>query len=182
VKAYAGDRQNRRHKPGRALERIDYRFDVLSDYAGFRDLQRHRLLTIDWQDLSPEHGYDVPDTIEDAGLTDRYHSALERSGALYDAMAPVVPRQAPYAVAMAYRVRYSMQFNAREAMHLIELRSQPQGHPNYRRVVQDMYRLIKDKAGHHAVAEMLVHVDMSSDEDGRLDAERRLDAKRSVEV
>ncbi|MFT7648693.1 MAG: thymidylate synthase ThyX [Candidatus Poriferisodalaceae bacterium] len=182
VKAYAGDRQNRRHKPGRALERIDYRFDVLSDYAGFRDLQRHRLLTIDWQDLSPEHGYDVPDTIEDAGLTDRYHSALERSGALYDAMAPVVPRQAPYAVAMAYRVRYSMQFNAREAMHLIELRSQPQGHPNYRRVVQDMYRLIKDKAGHHAVAEMLVHVDMSSGEDGRLDAERRLDAKRSVEV
>ncbi|MGY9074762.1 MAG: FAD-dependent thymidylate synthase [Acidimicrobiales bacterium] len=180
VRAYAGDRKNRRHKPGRALERIDYRFDVLSDYAGFRDLQRHRLLTINWQDLSPEHGYDVPDTIEGAGLTDRYHAALERSASLYDAMAPVLPRQAPYAVAMAYRVRYAMQFNAREAMHLIELRSQPQGHPNYRRVVQDMYRLISEQAGHHAVAEMLTHVDMSDGEGGRLEAERRLDGRRTV--
>jgi len=179
VRSYVGERQNRRHKPGRALERIDYRFDILSDYGAFRDLQRHRLLTIEWQDLTPEHGYEVPVSVSEAGLADRYNSALERSASLYDALAPVLPRQAPYAVAMAYRVRYAMQFNAREAMHMLELRTQPSGHPNYRRIAQQMYRLIADQAGHHAVAEMLTHVDMSEDNEGRLGAERRLDAKRN---
>jgi thymidylate synthase ThyX len=179
VRSYVGERQNRRHKPGRALERIDYRFDILSDYGAFRDLQRHRLLTIEWQDLTPEHGYEVPVSVSEAGLADRYNSAMERSASLYDALAPVLPRQASYAVAMAYRVRYAMQFNAREAMHMIELRTQPSGHPNYRRIAQQMYRLIAGQAGHHAVAEMLTHVDMSGDDEGRLGAERRLDAKRN---
>ena len=54
MRAYVGERENRRHKPGRAFERVDYRFDVLSDYGAFRDLQRHRLLTIEWQPLTPE--------------------------------------------------------------------------------------------------------------------------------
>ena len=63
VHAYVGDRTNRRHKPGRAFERTDYRFDVLGDYGAFRDLQRHRMLTIEWQSLSPRHGYDVPEPV-----------------------------------------------------------------------------------------------------------------------
>ncbi|MGZ6950082.1 MAG: FAD-dependent thymidylate synthase, partial [Ilumatobacteraceae bacterium] len=61
IRAYVGERENRRHKPGRAFERIDYRFDVLSDYGAFRDLQRHRLLTIEWQPLTPNHGYVRPE-------------------------------------------------------------------------------------------------------------------------
>ena len=86
VRAYAGERSNRRHKPGRALERVGYRFDVLSDYGAFRDLQRHRMLTIEWQPLSPRHGYRVPEAVEDAGLADRYHDAMERSAGLYDTL------------------------------------------------------------------------------------------------
>ncbi|HEX9467161.1 MAG TPA: FAD-dependent thymidylate synthase, partial [Acidimicrobiia bacterium] len=67
LRAYVGDRRNRRHKPGRAFERIDYRFDVLADYGAFRDLQRHRLLTIEWQRLTPGHGYVRPDLVDAAG-------------------------------------------------------------------------------------------------------------------
>ncbi len=67
LRAYVGERGNRRHKPGRAFERTGYRFDVLCDYGAFRDLQRHRLLTLEWQRLSPEHGFDTPEVIADAG-------------------------------------------------------------------------------------------------------------------
>ncbi len=179
VKTYVGERGNRRHRPGRALERLDYRFDVLSDYGGFRDLQRHRLLTIEWQPLTPEHGYEVPGAVEAAGLADRFHAVMERSASLYDAMSEPLPAQASYAVSMAYRVRYVMQFNAREAMHMIELRSQPAGHPNYRRVVQEMYRQIAESAGHHAVAEMMAYVDLTDGDEGRQAAERALEARRA---
>ncbi|MBA3654347.1 MAG: FAD-dependent thymidylate synthase, partial [Actinobacteria bacterium] len=118
--AYVGERTNRRHKPGRALERTGYRFDVLSDYGAFRDLQRHRMLTIEWQTLTADHGYTTPDAVADAGLEGPYVETMERSAALHDALKPGLPAQAPYAVALAYRVRYAMQFNAREAMHMLE--------------------------------------------------------------
>ncbi|MDP7066531.1 MAG: FAD-dependent thymidylate synthase, partial [Acidimicrobiales bacterium] len=91
------------------------------------------------------------------------------------------PVQASYAVSMAFRVRYIMQFNAREALHMIELRSQPQGHPNYRRIAQEMYHQLAEKAGHLAVAEMFTHIDLSAGEDGRLQAEKALEVKRSAQ-
>ena len=71
-------RENRRHKPGRAFERTDYRFDVLTDYGAFRDLQRHRLLTIEWQALTPDHGYVRPELIDEAGMS---RSSTRRWGA-----------------------------------------------------------------------------------------------------
>lgn len=179
ARAYAGDRGNRRHRPGRALERTDYRFDVLSDYGSFRDLQRHRMLTIEWQGLTPDHGYEVPGAVEAAGLADRFHAVMERSASLYDAMTPTLPVQAPYAVSMAYRLRYSMQLNVREAMHMLELRSQPSGHPNYRRVAQSMYHQIGEVAGHRVLADMMIHMDLTAGTDGRLAAEQVLQERRS---
>ncbi|MGH2684605.1 MAG: FAD-dependent thymidylate synthase, partial [Actinomycetota bacterium] len=179
VRAYVGDRSNRRHKPGRALERIAYRFDILSDYGAFRDLQRHRMLTIEWQQLSPDHGYVMPAAVESAGCGGRFAEAMERSAGLHDALAPRFPQQAPYAVALAYRLRYSMQLNAREATHMLELRTGPQGHPSYRRVCQEMHRLIAEHAGHHALAEAMRFVDHSEAELERLEAERRAERRRS---
>ena len=129
VRAYVGDRTNRRHRPGRAFERPSYRFDVLADYGAFRDLQRHRMLTVEWQPLSPRHGYTRPEAVDDAGCGDLFDETMGRSASLHDALAERFPAQAPYAVALAYRLRFVMQMNAREAMHLIELRSGPQGHP-----------------------------------------------------
>ncbi len=180
VRTYAGDRTNRRHRPGRALERIGYRFDVLADYGAFRDLQRHRMLTVEWQTLSPRHGFTRPEAVDQAGHTETFDRAMERSAALHDLLLPRFPAQAPYAVALAYKVRFVMQMNAREAMHMLELRSGPQGHPAYREVAQEMHRLIADEAGHPAVAELMRFVDHSA-EPGleRLDAERRAETRRS---
>ena len=138
----------RRHKPGRALERTDYRFDVLADYGAFRDLQRHRMLTVEWQPLTPQHGYEVPEAVVEAGVEREFVDAMERSAALHGAMALRFPEQAGYAVALQYRIRFVMQFNAREAFHMLELRSSPQGHPAYRTVAQEMHRLIAEAAGH----------------------------------
>jgi thymidylate synthase ThyX len=178
IRAYVGDRRNRRHKPGRAFERVGYRFDVLSDYGAFRDLQRHRLLTIEWQRLTPHHGYVRPDLVDEAGLADLFDSAMARSAALHDALRPEYPEQAAYAVAMAYRLRYIMQFNAREAIHMLELRSSPQGHPAYRRVALEMHHQIAAVAGHHAIADAMVHMTTDAPELERLDSERRAESRR----
>ena len=182
VRVYTGDRTNRRHKPGRALERVGYRFDVVSDYGAFRDLQRHRLLTVEWQDLTPSNGYTIPASVVDGGGESIYSAAMARSAGLYRVLNErFVPGQAAYAVALAFRIRYTMQFNAREAMHLLELRTSPQGHPEYRKVCQQMHRLIADKAGHSVVAEMMSYMDPADYEsDGleRLSGERKAELKR----
>jgi thymidylate synthase ThyX len=178
VDAYTGERRNRRHKPGRALERLWYRFDVLGDYGAFRDLQRHRMLTIEWQDLTTAHGYETPPELDELGLEGRWHEALERSAELHARLLADHPLAAQYAVCFAYRIRYVMQLNARAALHLIELRSSPQGHPAYRRVAQRMHALIGEVAGHRAVAEAMTFVDHSEPELERLDAERRAERRR----
>ncbi|HZU72545.1 MAG TPA: FAD-dependent thymidylate synthase [Acidimicrobiales bacterium] len=180
VGAYVGERTNRRHRPGRAFERTGYRFDVLSDYGAFRDLQRHRLLTIEWQPLSPLHGYRVPEAVTAVGAEDSYHETMERSARLYDELADLFPEQASYAVALGYRVRYVMQMNAREAMHVLELRSGPQGHPEYRAVVQSMHELIAGQAGHRIIAAAMGHVDHTPERGlERLESERRAEARRN---
>jgi len=175
---YVGERKNRRHRPGRAFERTEYRFEVVSDYGAFRDLQRHRLLTIEWQPLTVDLGFDVPEVVEDAGLAERYRESLGRSAALYYDVRKDFPEQAQYCVALAFRIRYVMQMNAREAMHLIELRSGPQGHPSYRRVAQEMARLIREEAGHEGIADAMSFVDFSDTDLERLEAERTAERNR----
>jgi thymidylate synthase ThyX len=179
--AYVGERSNRRHRPGRAFERTSYRFDLLCDYGAFRDLQRHRLLTVEWQPLSPAHGFELPPEVERAGAGEDWNGVMADSKELYEAMWQAgLQEAAPYAVAMAYRIRFYLDMNAREAMHLIELRSSPQGHPVYRLVAQAMHRLIAERAEHRAIAAAMVHVDHSSVDLARLAAERRTEAKREA--
>jgi thymidylate synthase ThyX len=154
---------------------------VLTDYGAFRDLQRHRLLTLEWQPLTPRHGYTEPEAITDAGARDDWTEVMDASAELHDSLvAAGLTTVAPYAVAMAYRVRFYMEMNAREAMHLIELRTAPQGHPAYRRVCQQMHTLIARRAGHTAVAAAMQFVDHSQVELERLNAERALERKRQA--
>jgi thymidylate synthase ThyX len=181
LRAYAGTRANRRHKPGRAFERTGYRFDVLTDYGAFRDLQRHRLLTLEWQPLSTRHGYTEPAAIEEVGALADWRRVMEESAALYERLlASGSGEIAPYAVVMAYRVRFYMDMNAREAMHVIELRTSPQGHPSYRRVCQLMHRAIAEVAGHRAIAAAMQFADHSEVELERLQAERAMEKKRAA--
>jgi thymidylate synthase ThyX len=180
LRATVGSRSNRRHKPGRAFERTSYRFDVLTDYGAFRDLQRHRLLTIEWQALSARHGYSEPEAVVTAGGAQDWRDVMDRSAELYETLVEAgLPDVAQYAVSMAYRVRFVMDMNAREAMHVIELRTAPQGHPAYRRVCQQMHRLIAETAGHRAIAAAMTFADHSEVELERLQEERRLERKRA---
>jgi thymidylate synthase ThyX len=157
-----GERSNRRHRPGRGFEALRYRFEIVSDYGAFRDLQRHRLLTVQWQALTPDLGADVPEEVEAAGCGDLYAEALERSRAEYERLAAAGLRDAaPYALCLGYRIRYVLDLNAREAMHLIELRSGREGHPGYRAVAHEMHAQIAEH--HPAVAAAMSHVDASSE-------------------
>lgn len=180
LRAYVGERHNRRHRPGRAFERTSYRFDVLTDYGAFRDLQRHRLLTLEWQALTSSHGYQVPAEVVDAGVEERWRRVMETCADVHAAIeAAGLPEVASYTVPMAYRIRFYMDMNAREAMHVIELRTTPQGHPSYRRVCQQMHQQIADVAGHHAIAAAMSYTDHSDVELERLEAEKKLEARRN---
>jgi len=180
LRAYVGTRKNRRHRPGRAFERTSYRFDVLGDYGAFRDLQRHRLLTLEWQRLSPRYGWVMPDAVAEVGAVADWTRVMEASADLHDAIVDAGrPDVASYAVAMAYRVRFYMDMNAREAMHVIELRTTPQGHPAYRRICQAMHRLIAEQAGHRAIAAAMTFADHSAVELERLEAERAAERRRA---
>src|SRR3989440_4916457 len=105
LRAYVGERTNRRHKPGRAFERTDYRFDVLCDYGAFRDLQRHRMLTIEWQPLSPAYGYDVPEAVVEAGPGAALSGGHGGSARPPQPLPPPLPPPSPHSVSLAYRVR-----------------------------------------------------------------------------
>ena len=171
-----GERANRRHRPGRGFEALRYRFEVVSDYGAFRDLQRHRMLTVQWQALTPDLGAAVPDEVVEAGCGDLYRGALERSRAEYDRLAAAGHAEAaPYALCLGYRMRYVLDMNAREAMHLIELRSGREGHPGYRAVAHEMHALIAEQ--HPAVAAAMTHVD--TDAEPRLERILVRDAHRA---
>jgi thymidylate synthase ThyX len=160
--ALVGDRVNRRHRPGRGFEALRYRFEVVSDYGAFRDLQRHRLLTAQWQRLGPDLGAGIPEEVREAGVGGEFERALEISRAEHDRLAAAgLDELAPYALSLAFRIRYVLDMNAREAMHLIELRSGREGHPTYRAVAQAMHEQIA--AVHPAIAGTMKFVDESSE-------------------
>jgi thymidylate synthase ThyX len=179
LESSAGARSNRRHKPGRSWERTGYRFDVLTDYGAFRDLQRHRPLTIEWQALGTQHGYEIPSEVDEAGLRRDWERVLEASAAMQQELSAAgYEEAAQYAVSMAYRIRFVMQMSAREAMHLVELRSQPQGHPTYRRVAQAMHAEIARV--HPAIGAAFTYLSTEDVHLERLEAERRTEVKRSA--
>jgi thymidylate synthase ThyX len=162
--AVVGERANRRHRPGRGFEALRYRFEIVSDYGAFRDLQRHRMLTCQWQRLGPDLGAGVPDEVREAGTGGEFERALEVSREEYERLSGAgagLAEQAPYALSLAYRIRYTLDLNAREAMHLIELRSGREGHPTYRAVAQAMHERIA--AVHPGVAAAMSHVDTSAE-------------------
>jgi thymidylate synthase ThyX len=158
LEALLGGRANRRHLPGRGLEALRYRFEIVSDYGAFRDLQRHRMLTVQWQALTPHLGAEVPEEIDDANMGNEFRAGLERSRAAWQRLVDEgLEQHAPYALCLAYRVRYVLDLNAREAMHLIELRSGREGHPAYRAIAHRMHEQIA--AVHPTVAAAMTYLD-----------------------
>jgi hypothetical protein len=176
----AGERTNRRHKPGRGFEAVRYRFEIESDYGAFRDLQRHRLLTCQWQRLGCELGAEVPEEVEAAGFGEVYTEGLELSRSEYERLrAEGLVDEASYAVSLQYRIRYILDLNAREAMHLIELRSGREGHPAYRAIALEMLDQIGE--AHPTVAALMRYADRETESrlerlQGELRRHRKLQA------
>ena len=157
-----GERANRRHRPGRGLEALRYRFEIVSDYGAFRDLQRHRMLTVQWQSLTPDLGAGIPEQLELAGCAEEYRRALEISQNEYRRLAAAgFGPAAPYALCLGYRIRFILDLNAREAMQLIELRSGREGHPSYRAVAHEMHARIASV--HPAVANAMTYLDSETE-------------------
>lgn len=177
IEAYTGERKNRRWKPGRAFEESVYTFDIISDFGIFRDLHRHRMLTIEWVRLNPYLGYAVSPYIEDMGLRGQFGEAMGRMAVLYELLVGEYPAAAQYVIPLAYNLQFRMTANARALMHMLELRTIPQGHPTYRRVCQEMHRQIK--AVHPAIAAAMSFVDYNEYDLERLDAEQRITDKRA---
>jgi thymidylate synthase ThyX len=144
ISNYFALRKNRRQKPSRAFECVNYVFEIIGNYGIFRDLQRHRILTQIKQDVSTRLGFDMPDEINEAGFADLWKDAMYKSAELYEKVYAKLPKEASYCVPFAYRIRWVFGMNLREAFHFIELRSGEQGHPDYRKVAIEMHRQIAE--------------------------------------
>ncbi len=140
-RAYMGNRLNRRHKPGRALEAATYEWEILGDYGTFRDLQRHRIVNDwEWQRLSTKYGYDVPELIKEAGFEKDFRECFNISEGTCEILKHAgFEEESQYATLLGHKMRYRFIMNAREAFHMLELRTGPQGHPGYRKICKIMH-------------------------------------------
>jgi thymidylate synthase ThyX len=175
IDEYCKRRQNRRHKPGRAFENVSYTFDILANFGVYRDLQRHRMLTQERQLLTVKHGYDTPKEISEIGLEAEFREAMNAAADAYWRIASQFPHEAQYVVPNAYRLRWYFTLSLREVYFLTELRSMQQGHPDYRRVAQQMYQKVREV--HPSLAAHMRFVDMNDYSLERIESERQLDKK-----
>jgi thymidylate synthase ThyX len=177
IRLYTQFRQNRRHRPGRAFESIDYSFELLTNYGTFRDLHRHRILTISRQLLSTAYGFDTPEEIIELGIEKDYKDCMYASNDAYKLISLEMPNEAQYVVNFAYRYPYFVKMNLREACHMIELRTTPQGHPDYRRICQQIYYLIRKV--NPVISEGIKFVDINNYELGRFKSEKKSILRKS---
>ena len=177
-RTYVGQRQTRRDRPGRALEDgYPYTVDMITNFGVYKDLQRHRMNTQARQLFTTKLGFYYPPEISFIGAEDKFRACAEKSDQLFDAMAQENPLLAQYAVLHGHYVRWYMGFNDREAMHLLELRSTPQGHPNYREAAQKIHTLIKERCEWRA--NMMGFVDHGEYYWSRADSEARQRVKEA---
>ncbi|HVE37396.1 MAG TPA: FAD-dependent thymidylate synthase [Nitrososphaeraceae archaeon] len=176
ILAYTKFRGNRRHRPGRAFEMVEYLFEMFTNFGMFRDLHRHRILTMERQLLSTKHGYDIPKEITDSGMEKDFKDCMYLSSNTYQNIAKTMPVEAQYAVNFAYKYPYFIKINLRELYHVIELRTTAQGHPDYRYICQQIFKKINEI--HPLLTRGMKFVDMNQYELGRFDTEKRKELKR----
>jgi thymidylate synthase ThyX len=175
IREHFTHRKNRRHKPSRALENVHYIFDILANFGLYRDLQRHRMLTQERQDLTVDYGYDIPKEIVQCGLQKEFEDAMNQAADVFRIISQKFPKQAQYVVPLAFRMRWYFTMSLREVLYLIELRSIQQGHPDYRKIVQQMFKLVKEV--HPVFAEGMKFVDLNEYELERIESEKKIDKK-----
>ena len=174
--AYTKFRGNRRHRPGRAFEMVEYLFEMFTNFGMFRDLHRHRILTMERQLLSTKHGYDIPKEVIYSGIEKDFKDCMYLSDNVYRKLAKTMPYEAQYAVNFAYKYPYFIKINLRELYHMVELRTIAQGHPDYRYICQEIYKKVNDV--HPLLTKGMKFVDLNRYELGRFETEKRGEMKR----
>ncbi len=176
IKEFTKLRTNRRHRPSRAFENVYYTFDLCNNFGMFRDFHRHRALTLERQLLTTDHGYNIPNEIKILGIEKDFKDCMNKTSDTFEKIRKKFPEQSQYVVNFAYNYPYFMKFNLREACHLIELRTVPQGHVDYRRVAQQMFKQISKV--HPVLSEIMKFVDMKEYDLERFESEKRTEEKR----
>jgi hypothetical protein len=177
IKTYTSLRTNRRQRPGRAYEMTEYTFEMLTNFGMFRDLHRHRILTLERQLLSTRHGYDVPKEISDLGILDDFKDCMYKCNEVFQILAnDDYPEEAQYVVNFAYKYPFFIKLNLREATHMIELRTLSQGHPDYRYVCQEIFKKIRNI--HPILSEGIRFVDLKDYSLERLSSEKNIEKKK----
>ncbi len=176
IKEFTKLRTNRRHRPSRAFENVYYTFDLCNNFGMFRDFHRHRALTLERQLLTTDHGYNIPNEIKILGIEKDFKDSMNKTKETFEKIRKKFPEQSQYVVNFAYNYPYFMKFNLREACHLIELRTVPQGHVDYRRVAQQMFKQINKV--HPVLSEIMKFVDMKEYDLERFESEKRTEEKR----
>ncbi len=176
INEFAKIRTNRRHRPSRAFENTFYTFDLCNNFGMFRDMHRHRALTLERQLLTTDHGYSMPDEIKVLGIEKDYKDCMDKAKETFDKIRKKHPEQGQYVVNFGYNYPYFMKFNLREACHLLELRTISQGHADYRKVAQEMFKQINKV--HPNLSKIMKYVDMKEYDLERFESEKRTEAKR----
>jgi thymidylate synthase ThyX len=174
ISDYLSKRRNRRDKPGRALENLYYTFELCANYGMFRDLHRHRVLSQEKQGLTANLGFDTPSELAEIGIEKEYQEVMLKAKTAYEEISKDFPSEAQYTVPRGFRMRWYIKINLREVHHLTELRSSKQGHPDYRKMAQNMRNLVAEK--NPALAEYM-QVDMNEYALPRIESEKRIDRK-----
>ncbi len=177
LEALLGDRANRRQRPPRALEHAEYTFEIIGNFAAYRDLHRHRMLTQDRQLLGIGLGFEMPPAAVELGMEGDFTRAIGEAASAHKKLeGDLGAATAQYVLPMGFRVRWYVRANLREIYHLCELRTTPQGHPDYRLIAQEMFRRVSEV--HPRLAGYARFVDLGpGDELERRKSERRLDEK-----
>ena len=176
IQAFTKIRSNKRHRPSRAFENTYYTFDLCNNFGMFRDLHRHRALTLERQMLTTDHGYTLPKEIKTLGIEKDFKECMNNTKSTFEKIRKKFPEQGQYVVNFAYNYPYFMKLNLREACHLIELRTIPQGHIDYRRVAQEMYKQINKV--HPNLSKIMKFVDTKEYDLERFESEKRTEEKR----
>ena len=176
INEFVNIRMNRRHRPTRAFETVYYTFDLCNNFGMFRDLHRHRALTLERQLLTTDQGYNIPNEVKILGIDKDFKECMINSKNAFENIRKKYPEQGQYVVNFAYNYPYFIKFNLREACHLIELRTVPQGHVDYRRVAQEMFKQVNKV--HPNLSKIIKFVDLKQYDLERFESEKRTEEKR----
>lgn len=178
IKAAVAQRQVRQHRLVRAFENTYYKFDIVANFGAYRDLHRHRMLTQERQRFTTELGYDVPPDLVFAKMDKPYIAAAEAINKFYKKVKVKFPDAVQYVVMMGNRTRWYQWENLRELGWEAELRTGPQGHPDYRLV--EHLKVDAVKKIHPTLVEALKFVDFKDYDLARRESEKKIDRKLGI--